>query len=90
MSRDTVHILVGAAVLLCAPLFFFVFLTEDAHTGSARGYALEARYNRIDGVTIGTDVLLARVSVGKATRLKFNPEVLRAIVTNTGNLHATN
>ena len=83
MSRDTVHILVGAAVLLFAPLFFFVFLTGDARTGSAQGYALEARYNRVDGVTIGTDVLLAGAPVGKVTQLEFDPEVLQAVVTMT-------
>ena len=83
MSRDTVHILVGAAVLLFAPLFFFIFLTGDARTGSAQGYVLEARYNRVDGVTIGTDVLLAGAPVGKVTRLEFDPEVLQAVVTMT-------
>ena len=60
MSQDTVHILVGAAVLLLAPMFFLVFLTGDARTGSAQGYALEAHYNRFDGLNIATDVPLGR------------------------------
>ncbi len=47
MSRETVHILVGAAVLPAAPLLFFIFLSGDAGTGSTVGYELVARYNRV-------------------------------------------
>lgn len=83
MSRDTVHILIGAAVLLAAPLLFWIFLTGDARTGSAEGYELEARYNRVDGVAIGTNVLLAGAPVGKVTQLDFDPESLQAVVTMT-------
>lgn len=83
MNRDTVHILVGAAVLLIAPVLFILFLTDDARTGSAAGYELEARYNRVDGVTIGTDVLLAGAPVGKVTALDFDPELLQVVLTMT-------
>ena len=88
MSQDTVHILVGAAVLLLAPMFFLVFLTGDARTGSAQENALEDRYNRIDGVTIGADVLLTGAPVGKVPRLEFEPQgslgKVIFLVTDTG------
>lgn len=83
MTRETVHILVGAAVLLAAPLLFLVFLTGDARTGSTEGFELKARYNRVDGVTVGTDVLLAGAPIGKVTRVDFDPELLQAILTMT-------
>ena len=83
MSRETLHILVGAAVLLIAPLLFVAFLSGDARTSAAEGYELTARYNRVDGVTIGTDVLLAGAPVGKVTRQEFDPETLQAVLTFT-------
>jgi phospholipid/cholesterol/gamma-HCH transport system substrate-binding protein len=83
MSRETVHILVGAAVLLVAPLLLIVFFTGDARTGSAEGYELTARYNRVDGVTIGTDVLISGVPVGKVTKQEFDAETLQAVLTLT-------
>jgi phospholipid/cholesterol/gamma-HCH transport system substrate-binding protein len=83
MNRETVHILLGAAVLLAAPLLLFVFFTGDARTGSTEGYELEARYNRVDGVSIGTDVLLAGVPVGKVTGQDFDAETLQAVLTMT-------
>jgi len=88
MSQDTVQILVGGAVLLLASMFFLVFLKGDARTGSAQEYALEDRYNRIDGVTIGTDVLLTGAPVGKVPRPEFEPQgslgKVIFLVTDTG------
>ena len=88
MSQESVHILVGAAVLRLAPMFFLVFLTGDARTGSAQQYALEDSYNRIEGVTIGTDVLLTGAPVGKVPRLEFEPQgslgKVIFLVTDTG------
>ncbi|NKB60085.1 MAG: MCE family protein [Alphaproteobacteria bacterium] len=83
MNRETVHILVGAAVLLAAPLLLIVFFSGDARTSSADGYELTARYNRVDGVTIGTDVLLAGAPVGKVTQQEFDAETLQAVLTFT-------
>jgi len=83
LSRETVHILVGAAVLLAAPLLFLLFFNEDARTGSASGYELTAHYNSIDGLGIGADVLLAGVPVGKVTGESFDPEAMQAVVTMT-------
>ncbi len=83
MNRETVHILVGAAVFLVAPLLLVIFFSGDARTGSAQGYELTARYNRVDGVTIGTDVLLAGAPVGKVTGQEFDAETLQAVLTMT-------
>jgi len=83
MNRETVHILAGAAVLLMVPLLGFVFFSSDARTDSANGYELTASYNRVNGVSIGADVLLAGVPVGKVTRLAFDAEEFQAILTFT-------
>ncbi len=83
MNRGTVHILVGAAVLLAGPLMLAVFFSGDARTKSADGYELTARYNRVDGVKLGSDVLLAGIAIGKVTRQEFDPETLQAVLTFT-------
>jgi phospholipid/cholesterol/gamma-HCH transport system substrate-binding protein len=83
MNRETVHILTGAAVLLMAPLLGFIFFSGDARTESAKGYELTASYNRVDGVKIGTKVLLAGIPVGKVTALAFDAEEFQAILTFT-------
>ena len=83
MKPETVHILTGAAVLLMAPLLGFIFFSGDARTESARGYDLSASYIRVDGVKIGTKVLLAGIPVGKVTKLAFDADEFQAILTFT-------
>ncbi len=83
MNRETLHILVGALLILTAPLLGYMFFSGDARTESTQGYELKARYNQVDGVSIGTNVLLAGVPVGKVTRLEFDAEEFQAILTFT-------
>lgn len=83
MNRETTHILTGAAVLLMVPLLGFIFLSGDARTDSTKGYELTASYNRVDGVKIGTNVLLAGIPVGKVTKLAFDADEFQAILTFT-------
>lgn len=83
MNRETLHILVGAALILAAPIVGYLFFSGDARTESTEGYNLTARYNQVDGVSIGTNVLLAGVPVGKVTRLEFDAEALQAVLTFT-------
>ena len=83
MNSETRHILVGAAVIVLIPLLAYGFFSGDARTESADGYELKARYNQVDGVTIGSNVLLAGVPVGKVTRLDFDAESLQAVLTFT-------
>ncbi len=83
MNSETRHILVGAAVIVLMPLLAYVFFSGDARTESASGYELKARYNQVDGVTVGTNVVLAGVPVGQVTRLDFDAEALQAVLTFT-------
>jgi phospholipid/cholesterol/gamma-HCH transport system substrate-binding protein len=83
MKRETVHILSGAAVLLMVPLLGFIFFSSDARTDSAKGYDLSASYIQVDGVKIGTKVLLAGIPVGKVTKLAFDADEFLAILTFT-------
>ncbi|MEX2618161.1 MAG: MlaD family protein [Alphaproteobacteria bacterium] len=87
MNRETLHILVGAVLILAAPVLGYLFFSGDARTESTEGYNLTARYNQVDGVSIGTNVLLAGVPVGKVTRLEFDAEELQAVLTFTIHEH---
>lgn len=83
MNRETLHILVGALLILAAPVLGYLFFSGDARTDATEGYNLTARYNQVDGVSIGTHILLAGVPVGKVTRLEFDAAELQAILTFT-------
>lgn len=77
--RDTI---IGAIVVLVAVvLFALVYAKEDGPRKRAdAGYLLSARFNRADGIGLGSDVRLSGVSVGKVVEQKLAPD-FRAVLT---------
>lgn len=71
----------GAAVVAIAA-GFLIYAAQFA--GGARGtndYFLTASFRSAEGVTVGTDVRLAGVSIGTVTDLALNPQTFRADAT---------
>lgn len=78
--RDTIT---GAIVVLVAVVLFgLVYAKEDGpkNKGAEAGYELVARFNRADGISIGSDVRLSGVSVGKVVEQHLAPD-FRAVLT---------
>lgn len=83
MSENKTEILVGALVLAVA-IGFTAYAGKT--TGFATGggeYPLTASFRSADGVSVGTDVRLAGVKVGRVTALRLDPETYRAKATFT-------
>lgn len=78
MTESKTEILVGGLVLAVA-VGFLVFAGQT--TGMTRGageYRLNASFRSIDGVSIGTDVRMAGVKIGRVTGISLDPETYRA------------
>jgi phospholipid/cholesterol/gamma-HCH transport system substrate-binding protein len=78
MTESKTEILVGGLVLAVA-VGFLVFAGQT--TGMTRGaeeYRLNASFRSIDGVSIGTDVRMAGVKIGRVTDISLDPETYRA------------
>jgi len=71
--------LTGAAVLVVAAGFLAYAL---AHSGrvAGSGYSLQAKFDHIDGLSIGGDVRIAGVKVGTVTNEQIDPKTFSAIV----------
>ena len=80
MNREYMHALVGAGVMVLATLFIVTAYSERG-AGPPSGYELTARFNSIDGIKTGSDVLLAGVPVGRVNRVDFIPQSHQAILT---------
>ncbi len=78
--RNTAEVLSGAVVLLIAAGFLGYAI---AHSGrsSISGYALTARFDHIDGLSVGADVRLAGVKVGSVLSERIDPKSFLAEVT---------
>ena len=78
-QRNLTELAAGAVVLLVAAGFLGYAVV---HTGRATvsGYALHARFDRIDGLAAGSDVRLAGVKVGTVSATAIDPKTYQAIV----------
>lgn len=81
MSRTLIESLVGAAVIAIAG--GFVWHAQGVTKGgrSGDGYALSARFDKVDGVNPGTDVRLSGIKVGQVRSVELDPKTYLALVT---------
>ncbi|MCZ7675087.1 MAG: outer membrane lipid asymmetry maintenance protein MlaD [Roseovarius sp.] len=78
-SEQTTEVLVGAAVLAIAVGFLVYAGQVTGFTGAQTEYTLNASFRSADGVTVGTDVRMAGVKVGRVTGISLDPETYRAV-----------
>lgn len=77
MSGNLVETLIGAVVLSVAGLFLYVaYSTTDV--GTVGGYQLIAKFDRIDGITVGSDVRISGIKVGSVTRQFLDRDTFEA------------
>ena len=81
MAKDNlVETLIGAAVLIVAGFFFyFAYKTADIRASSG-GYEVSARFDRVDGLAIGSDVRMSGIKVGTVTRQELDRRSYEAVV----------
>lgn len=77
-SEQTTEVLVGAAVLAVAAGFMVYAGQVTGFSGAQKEYALTASFRSADGVTVGTDVRMAGVKVGRVTEIALDPHTYRA------------
>ncbi len=80
MQNAVVETLIGAAVIAVAALFL-VFAYTSTGSGPISGYDIVAKFNRADGVNIGTDVRLSGIKVGTVEKMALDPKTYNAVVT---------
>jgi phospholipid/cholesterol/gamma-HCH transport system substrate-binding protein len=69
---------IGALVLAVAALFLYFTYT----TGYQRvdGYDVSAKFNRVDGLALGSEVRLSGIKIGRVVSEKLDPNTYLAII----------
>jgi phospholipid/cholesterol/gamma-HCH transport system substrate-binding protein len=80
MQNSIVETLIGAAVIAVAVLFL-AFAYTSTGSGAVSGYDVQAKFNRADGVNIGTDVRLSGIKVGTVSKMALDQKSYNAVVT---------
>jgi phospholipid/cholesterol/gamma-HCH transport system substrate-binding protein len=72
MQRNMLETLMGAIVLLTA-VAFVSLAYEAANIRGTDGYELEAEFGATGGLSIGDDVRISGIKVGRISRQELNP-----------------
>lgn len=78
MNRNPVETIIGAVVLVVAALVL-VFAYTSASLRPVRGYEVLAKFDRIDGLQVGTDVRISGIKVGTVVSLVLEPASFLAV-----------
>lgn len=73
--------ILGAIVAAVAVGFFVFAAAQTGQGGVSDGYELVARFQRVDGVNVGSDVRVSGVKVGVVRAVELDPETYQARLT---------
>jgi len=77
MQRNIIEIVMGAVVLLGASFFSFM-VYQTAGMSTADGYAIDAEFGTTGGLTVGDDVRLSGIKIGRIVGQSLNPQTFTA------------
>ena len=81
MKQNFIESLVGLAVIIIALIFFgFAYKISDSSKIDA-GYVLKAKFQNIEGIVKGSDVMIAGVKIGSVTSVKLDTTTFFALLT---------
>ncbi|MFC7050772.1 outer membrane lipid asymmetry maintenance protein MlaD [Emcibacter nanhaiensis] len=79
MRSNLVETLVGAVVLFIAGSFLY-FAYSHANLSSNGGYHLIAKFDKVDGLAVGSDVRVSGIKVGSVLKQYIDPDTFMAVV----------
>lgn len=80
MRRSIIETILGAVVLLVAATFL-AFAYNSSDLTPEGGYEVQARFNSVDGLTVGSDIRIGGVKIGSVSDQYIDPDLYEAVVT---------
>lgn len=77
MNTNAIETLMGTLVIAIAA-GFLVFAYSAGDVGRVEGYRVTAYFDRVDGITVGSDVRISGIKVGSVVSQELDPETYLA------------
>ncbi|NDF12323.1 MAG: outer membrane lipid asymmetry maintenance protein MlaD [Proteobacteria bacterium] len=81
MKKNVLETIIGALVLLVAASFVYTAYSSSRIHANSDGYSLVARFDKVDGLALGSDVRMSGLKVGIVTGEEIDPQTYRAVIT---------
>jgi phospholipid/cholesterol/gamma-HCH transport system substrate-binding protein len=78
--HSLIEVATGAVVLLAAGGFAVYALANTGQKFAGDGYALNATFDHVDGLSVGADVRVAGVKVGSVQSIRLDTKTYQAVV----------
>ena len=72
MQKNTLETLLGA-IILAVSLYFIFFLQQATQLSSGDTYTVYAKFNRVDGLGIGSKIKLGGIQIGSVADQEIDP-----------------
>ncbi len=72
MKQNIIETLVGFIVLAIALSFFLFAYNKKASSPNNAGYVLNANFQNVDGIVVGSDVIIAGIKIGEVKSLTLD------------------
>jgi len=81
MKQNSIEVILGA-VVLCVSILFFIYATNTTSNGASNGgYTVKAQFTDIGSLSVGDDVKISGVTVGRVAAINLDPVLYNADVT---------
>lgn len=77
MHRSAIETVIGAVVLIVAAMF--LYFTYSTGYQRVEGYDVTAKFNRVDGLSTGSDVRMSGIKIGRVVGERLDPHTYLAI-----------
>lgn len=81
ISRQDFETVIGAVALFVAAIALWLVSAGGKAAEARGGYTLTARFDQVDGLSIGNPVFVAGIQVGKVLKIELAPGTLKPLVT---------
>jgi phospholipid/cholesterol/gamma-HCH transport system substrate-binding protein len=81
MNKSLIETILGAVVLTVAGFFMLMAYNSSSLGGHSNGYILKASFDKVDGVSIGTDIKVSGIKIGTVTDMKLDTATFLATLT---------
>jgi phospholipid/cholesterol/gamma-HCH transport system substrate-binding protein len=80
MGRNLIETVMGAVVLMVAA-GFLIFAYQSSSMKPVVGYTVNAKFDTVAGLALGSDVRVGGIKVGVVSDLQLDPKTYQAVVT---------